>query len=183
MAKISIFFFIKRLFYIAIAVLIIIDFSLTTSYAQAYSHSKYGVFSVLAASGSSSQTLYSYTRWTIGQTSPTNVVNSNSFQIRQGFQQPRGVFVQKKLIDSISLNLYPNPNNGCFSIEIMNMIDSDFQYFVHSLNGRQVFSGYGKSNQINAVCPAIPLFDGSYIISVLSRSQPNSVHKKFVVIH
>ncbi|MBN1927205.1 MAG: T9SS type A sorting domain-containing protein, partial [Prolixibacteraceae bacterium] len=79
-------------------------------------------------------------------------------------------------IDAFDVKIYPNPNNGRFTIEIYNSTDERASLFVYSLNGLMLYrSETGKSQDVN-----LPyLRAGLYMVRVESGGE--RIIKKMVV--
>ena len=94
----------------AIAILIImISFSLSSQTV---------VRQVISPIGLSSNATGNYVSHTIGQSTPPSNTTTKNIKIRQGFEQPPKVKIVQKKEQSLGITIYPNPNDGAFSVTV-----------------------------------------------------------------
>ena len=169
--------------YSAIALFCILVLQVSACLGQLPPLPRYGVYSVLSTNGGSAKAVDYYFRSTVGQSSPTSVFQTRNFQIRQGFQQPRGVYAQNINIEEIEFNLFPNPNSGHFSIELLNAKEPNIRFSIRDMAGRVICAGYGQSDITNNVVLPVVLPVGVYSITLIGERMGNAGHKRFVVAY
>jgi len=69
------------------------------------------------------------------------------------------------------LNLYPNPNNGHFTVEMAKEIDSERLYTVFSLSGKVLHNEKRDGHEVITEFNLIELPSGTYILTVSSDNK------------
>lgn len=105
---------------------------------------------VISSIGASSNSTGNYVSHTIGQPTPPSSTTNNNLALRQGFEQPPKVKIIKKTDTFISLNIFPNPNDGAFTLTVDTKEENEtYTYEIYDLVGKlmQTGSGVGRNER------------------------------------
>jgi hypothetical protein len=73
-------------------------------------------------------------------------------------------------VQNSTCNIFPNPNNGAFTIQL-DKAYSNVSIYVHDLNGRIVYSKNGLFDQLNTERIKLPdVSDGLYYVHLSSEN-------------
>jgi len=87
-----------------------------------------------------------YISHTVGQPTTPGTSSNANLVLRQGFEQPpKGKFVIKSS-PQISMNIYPNPNDGAFYLFIESIDPIDYTYEIFDAIGKLIMTGEGVGN-------------------------------------
>jgi hypothetical protein len=122
-------------------------FSCSVVFSQNLSSNFYS-YSCFGLSGTSNNLSNFYSRSTVGQFNPISTITEAKFIVRQGFQQPifSDRLLESKTVIINELSIFPNPNQGIFSLVVKLNFDQNYLFRLVDLNGRLVSSGHGHSN-------------------------------------
>lgn len=83
---------------------------------------------------------------TVGQSGlVTYETKGDGFYLRQGFNQPISLKLKN---NDLSIELFPNPNNGQFFFKLLNSLGESFDYILYDMAGKLIFKGYAFSDQL-----------------------------------
>lgn len=105
---------------------------------------------VISSIGSSTTSTGNYVSHTIGQPTPPSSTTNNNLALRQGFEQPPKIKIIKKTDTFISLNIFPNPNDGAFTLTVDTKEENEtYTYEIYDLVGKlmQTGSGIGRNER------------------------------------
>ena len=124
---------------------------------------------VISPIGLSTNSTGNYVSHTIGQpTPPASTVNSN-VKLRQGFQQPPKVNTVQKNEKTLGLTIYPNPNDGAFSLTVETKeVDETYSYEIYDLIGKLIETGSGIGHVEKFI--KLPTFTGRSIYLIKIRT-------------
>jgi PKD repeat protein len=87
-----------------------------------------------------------------------------------------------KVNKALEFGLYPNPNDGTFTINFSQRLSESFNLEIRDMTGRMVFEQLNIENGLREVnISAGQLSEGAYILRVLT-SEGNISEKKFIVV-
>lgn len=113
----------------------------------------------------------------VGQSSNVGLLkNSNNISIQQGFQQP---IHNSKNGNKIEVIIFPNPNNGDFSVQFNSWLEGSVELFLYDSQGRLCYSQSCNSGRIFEITILKPLESGLY---TLSLSNSHSVYSEKLII-
>jgi hypothetical protein len=110
--------------------------------------------------------------WTIGE--PMIATYSNTVDLFEGFHTPEDDIntSTQKLADTITLSLFPNPNNGVFEIELKGN-QMPVHYEIINTSGVQMLQGQFTQNVWSFDMENIP--SGVYYLSLKNNSISESI--------
>lgn len=106
---------------------------------------------------------------TAGQSSNTSVVYNHKMAFRQGFQQPVKANSSSRDNELISYTLYPNPNNGVFTLEIEMLKNEEFDFEIINILGSKLYSDKGYSS-VKKEINVSHLSGGVYILRIIENN-------------
>lgn len=113
-----------------------------------------------------------FTQSTAGQ--PSNIggfSKSNDFYISQGFHRPvRGYFISEPTLE---ISLFPNPNDGNFTLRIKSDETINFDFLICDIAGRIVKSG--KLTDLENSIQIQGLVTGTYLISIPTKNKFHTI--------
>jgi|GEM_PF-4788867 len=116
----------------------------------------------------------------VGQASNHTVFNpqSEEVELRQGFQQVNS----KKIVvknQSLEFNVFPNPNNGSFSVAFHENFDGELFYRLVNNQGKIYFDDKIKAERINKYNFSLP--PGSYLLQIKTTEGKSGVAKIIIL--
>ena len=106
---------------------------------------------------------------TVGQSSNVNVAKSDDIFLRQGFQQPPFFSITERNIALVSAELYPNPNNGNFTLLVETQKNNNYNFQINDMVGASLAKGYGSSKEPLPL--TYYLAAGLYIVNISQENQ------------
>jgi hypothetical protein len=83
---------------------------------------------------------------TVGQPALTTYeTQGDGFYLRQGFNQPLSLRMKN---NDLTIELFPNPNNGQFSFKLSKATDEEFNYVLYDMTGKLILEGNASGNQL-----------------------------------
>lgn len=105
------------------------------------------VRSTIGAFGGSTNGDVFFVQHSVGQPSAIQFKEfADGSGIRQGFNQP--YYIVKNAQVTLEVLLYPNPNNGVFSFQLLNMGQQEYLFEISDQLGRLCYSGSGLGDEI-----------------------------------
>ena len=137
---------------------------------------------VISPIGLSTNSTGNYVSQTIGQSTPPASTVSSNVKLRQGFEQPPRVKIVQKTEKTIGLTIYPNPNDGAFSLTVeTKAIDETYTYEIFDLVGKLIEIGSGVGHVEKFI--KLPTFTGRSVYLIKIRtSNGDTSDGKIVVI-
>ena len=105
-----------------------------------------------------------------GQYVITVIATDNLGAVSQSAEVAFTVY-EDKIPGLTMLNLYPNPNNGHFTVEMAKEIDSERLYTVFSLSGKVLHNENREGHEVITEFNLIELPSGTYILTVSSDNK------------
>jgi uncharacterized repeat protein (TIGR02059 family) len=105
-----------------------------------------------------------------GQYVITVIATDNLGAVSQSAEVAFTVY-EDKILGLTMLNLYPNPNNGHFTVEMAKEIDSERLYTVFSLSGKVLHNEKRDGHEVITEFNLIELPSGTYILTVSSDNK------------
>jgi hypothetical protein len=100
----------------------------------------------ISAFGSSNSNNGILIHQTVGQSGlVTYETKGDGFYLRQGFNQPLSLKLKN---NDLSIELFPNPNNGQFFFKLLNSFSESFDYSLYDMAGKLIFNGHAYSDQL-----------------------------------
>lgn len=137
---------------------------------------------VISPIGLSTDATGNYVSHTIGQSTPPASTVVSNVKLRQGFQQPPKVKIVQKNEKRLGLTIYPNPNDGAFSLTVETKdVDETYTYEIFDMIGKLIQTGSGIGHVENFI--KLPSFTGRSIYLIKIRTfNGESGDGKIVVI-
>ena len=124
---------------------------------------------VISPIGLSTDASGNYVSHTIGQSTPPASTVSSNVKLRQGFQQPPKVKIVQKNEKTLGLTIYPNPNDGAFSLTVETKeVDETYSYEIYDLIGKLIETGSGIGHVEKFI--KLPTFTGRSIYLIKIRT-------------
>jgi hypothetical protein len=111
-----------------------------------------------------------YISHTVGQPTPPGTSHTSNVILRQGFEQPpKGKAVITTPL-SVSINIFPNPNDGTFYLNVETKGAIEYTYDIFDAIGKLIMSGDGVGNVEKLI--SLPFGSGRsiYIIKIKTSS-------------
>jgi hypothetical protein len=123
--------------------------------------------SVISSFGNSASNSSFYLSQTIGQPSGFSAFSNNEIRLNQGFEQ---AFLLLDASEKKELNfkIYPNPNNGSFTIMSDFSRGEIFEILIFDLLGKPIFSRQGESGTPLHIDISGLLASGAYAIKIVA---------------
>lgn len=122
---------------------------------------------VISPIGLSTNSSGNYVSHTIGQSTPPASSTVSNIKLRQGFEQPPKVKIVQKSDKTIGLSIYPNPNDGAFTLTVeTKAVNETYTYEIFDLVGKLIETGSGIGQMEKFI--KLPTFTGRsiYLIKV-----------------
>jgi hypothetical protein len=116
---------------------------------------------------------------TAGQSSNTSLFDSPEISLRQGFQQPPLFNGLSERLEMIDFDLYPNPNQGKFYLQVNSTLFDKFNYQIYDALGKLIESGQANANAEQLINHE-KINPGMYFIKLVVGEQVVG-QKKFIV--
>ncbi len=111
-----------------------------------------------------------------GQYVITVIATDNLGAVSQSSEVAFTVY-EEKIPGLTMLNLYPNPNNGHFTVEMAKEIDSERLYTVFNLSGKALHNEKSNGHEVVKEFNLIGLPPGTYILTVSSNNKTTDSRK------
>ena len=136
--------------------------------------------SAISAFGNSVSNDGLYLSQTSGQGSVAVQTESDGVILNQGFEQAVALYINQVKQHEIQLRVYPNPNNGNFSIALDLPRNTNFTYAIFDAAGKLIHSASGVSGQSTPVQLGYTISPGAYMLKL--ESENGSVGKTTVIV-
>lgn len=115
----------------------------------------------------------------VGQSTVHETINNETIMLRQGFQQPNSDGYAYNST-SINVSVFPNPNEGKFTVSIRSAREENFTFRLVSISGQLIQSGLIEQSvtQLNVI---EKVNSGTYILQVYSEDGSSSHHKLVIL--
>lgn len=106
---------------------------------------------------------------TVGQSSNTSVLVNDKMSFRQGFQQPIHSISKKDVNKLLNGTLYPNPNNGIFTLNVELLKGETYEFDIFNYMGAKVYEDMALNN-VKKNVNVSHLAAGVYLIRIMENS-------------
>jgi hypothetical protein len=141
--------------------IIIFCLNLSILYSQEIRRSSLNSFGTVVLSNSV------YLSQTVGQSSLNAQFMTDGISLRQGFQQPISCFVGS--LSNVKANIYPNPNQGTFSIQADLPNQETYSLSFMDINGKVIMKELGQSNRPKEIVFPSNTAPGIYFYQLLTE--------------
>jgi hypothetical protein len=121
-----------------------------------------------------------YLSQTAGQGSIAVQTESDGVILNQGFEQAIALYLNQVKQHEIQLRVYPNPNNGNFSIALDLPRNTNFTYAIFDAAGKLIHSDSGVSGQETPVQLGYAISPGAYMLKL--ESENGAIGKTTVIV-
>jgi hypothetical protein len=111
----------------------------------------------------------------VGQLSVHETVNNEQVLLRQGFQQASNDFYNYHA-NGLAITVFPNPNNGQFTISIDSMRSGSYAYRLVALSGQLIEEGK-TTNNFSTINVSSKVTTGTYILQITAEDGVSAQHK------
>lgn len=125
---------------------------------------------VISPIGVSVNATGNYISHTVGQPTPPGTTSGSKVVLRQGFEQPPKLKAILEDQQSVSLNIFPNPNDGVFYLTVITMEEVSFTFEIYDAIGKLIMLGDGIGNIEKLVNLPFGTGRATYIIKVKTDS-------------
>lgn len=101
---------------------------------------------VISPIGVSLNAAGNYISHTVGQPTPPGTATNNKTVLRQGFEQPPKAKPINSEPQKISINIFPNPNDGAFYLTVETFLPVDYSFEIYDAIGKIIMTGDGEGN-------------------------------------
>lgn len=125
---------------------------------------------VISPIGISTNATGNYISHTIGQSTPPGTTSGSKVVLRQGFEQPPKLKAILEEPETVSLNIFPNPNDGAFYLTVIAVEDVPYTFEIYDAIGKLIMLGDGVGNIEKLVKLPYGTGRSTYIIKVKTES-------------
>lgn len=137
--------------------------------------------SVISSFGGSSTFGSLYISQTGGQPGNTTQTKNENTTLNQGFEQNLGKVIETKPIILQLIKVYPNPNNGEFTLSVNNVSSKTFDFIIFDNFGREVLANKGYVNFNTLINLKGMLSEGTYFIKIINNNEISAAHKIIII--
>lgn len=141
--------------------IIIFCLNLSILYGQEIRRSSLNSFGTVVFSNSV------YLSQTVGQSSLNAQFITEGISLRQGFQQPISSFIGS--LNNVNGFIYPNPNQGRFSIEVDLPDKETYSLYFMDINGKVILKTSGNSDQSKEIDFPLNTAPGIYFYQLITE--------------
>ncbi len=111
----------------------------------------------------------------VGQVSVHETIANEQVLLRQGFQQASNELYHNNA-NGLAISVFPNPNNGQFTISIDSMRSGNYTYRLVALSGQLIEEGETSSN-FSSINVSNKVTTGTYLLQLTAEDGVSAQHK------
>lgn len=125
---------------------------------------------VISPIGLSVNAAGNYISHTVGQPTPPGTTSGSKVVLRQGFEQPPKAKAILEKMQTVNLNIFPNPNNGAFYLTVETLEEVSYSFEIYDAIGKMIMLGDGVGNVEKLINLPFGTGRSIYIIKVKTAS-------------